>query len=152
MYYLIVGFLYKIARMFRGKRGIEHVLVIQTAKIGDMVCSTPIYREIKKKYPGIRLTLLLHPGSLESVKDNANIDKIVTEKDIQEISDADTCFILTPSARSLFLANKLLIDRIFSIKPDFGNTTRRAVHFLSDGFIEKSRETTIPELYRRLLE
>ena len=31
------------------------VLVFQTAKIGDMVCTTPVFREIKREFPDCRL-------------------------------------------------------------------------------------------------
>ena len=32
----------------RKKKTISRILIIQTAKIGDLICSTPVFREIKR--------------------------------------------------------------------------------------------------------
>ena len=31
-------------------KGNSHILLIQLAKIGDLICTTPVFREIKNKY------------------------------------------------------------------------------------------------------
>lgn len=54
-----------------------NVLVINNAKIGDMVCSSPVFREIKKKYPKSNLTLAINPKTIGIVKNNPNINEIV---------------------------------------------------------------------------
>ena len=45
-------FLYIVSLLnkFKIKKDLK-ILIIQTAKIGDVVCSTPVFREIKKHYP-----------------------------------------------------------------------------------------------------
>ena len=32
----------------RKKKAISRILIIQTAKIGDLICSTPVFREVKR--------------------------------------------------------------------------------------------------------
>jgi heptosyltransferase II len=54
------------------------ILVIQTAKIGDLVCSTPVFREIKKKYPKSYLTVLVLCSTKEILKNNLHIDEIIS--------------------------------------------------------------------------
>ncbi len=53
------------------------ILVIQTAKIGDMVCTTPVFREIKKKYPDCYLTALVTSKTKDILKNNPRIDEII---------------------------------------------------------------------------
>jgi ADP-heptose:LPS heptosyltransferase len=47
------------ARRNRGE--IRHVLVIQTAKIGDVVCATPTIASLKRAFPAARLSVLHQP-------------------------------------------------------------------------------------------
>ena len=54
------------------------MLVIQTAKIGDLICSTPIFREIKKAYPDARLTAMVDPVTKELLDNNPHVDEAIT--------------------------------------------------------------------------
>lgn len=56
----------------------RRLLVIQTAKIGDMVCTTPVFSAIKSELPGAEVTLLLHPVSRPIVELNPHLDAILT--------------------------------------------------------------------------
>lgn len=53
------------------------ILVIITGKIGDMVCATPIFREIKKKFPNSYLVAGIREHSYGVIKNNPNINKFV---------------------------------------------------------------------------
>ena len=53
------------------------VLVISLAKIGDLVCVTPIFREIKKKYPSCHLSVLALDYSSPVIAGNPHIDEVV---------------------------------------------------------------------------
>jgi len=53
------------------------ILVIQTAKIGDVVCSTPVFREIKKYYPKSFLSVLIIPLTKGILVNNPYIDEII---------------------------------------------------------------------------
>lgn len=37
------------------------ILVVQTGKIGDFVCTTPLFRELRKSFPQAHIVLALHP-------------------------------------------------------------------------------------------
>ncbi len=52
-------------------------LVIQTAKIGDLVCSTPVFREIKKHYPKSFLSVLVIPLTKDILVNNPYVDEII---------------------------------------------------------------------------
>ena len=49
-------------------------------KIGDMVITTFMFREIKKKYPDIKIGVLAKGGALDIIKYNKNIDNIYKYK------------------------------------------------------------------------
>ena len=53
------------------------ILVITLAKIGDLVCVTPVFREIKKKYPLCHLAALVLDYSSPIIANNPYIDEII---------------------------------------------------------------------------
>lgn len=53
------------------------ILVIQTARIGDLVCSTPVFREIKKRYPKSFLSVLVIPLVKDVLANNLHLDEII---------------------------------------------------------------------------
>lgn len=71
-------------RIFLDRRT-EHerlkILVIYTAKIGDLVCATPIFREIKKRFPAAHLTALVISQTKDILKNNPHIDETMLMND-----------------------------------------------------------------------
>ncbi|MBA4322721.1 MAG: hypothetical protein C0408_07885, partial [Odoribacter sp.] len=63
----------------RGKK-ISRILVIQTAKIGDLICSTPVFKEIKKKYPEAYLAVMVNPITKELLGHNPYVNEIIAVK------------------------------------------------------------------------
>lgn len=57
---------------------IKRILVIQTAKIGDFICSTHIFREIKKRYKDVKLSVMVSKVNEELAKLNPYIDEVIT--------------------------------------------------------------------------
>lgn len=55
----------------------RRVLVIQLAKIGDMLCSTPVFREIRRRHPETELSVLAHPVNAAMLRLNPNIDHVI---------------------------------------------------------------------------
>ena len=53
------------------------ILVIQTTKIGDIICTTPVFREIKKKYPKSHLAVLIISRVKEILELNHYIDEFI---------------------------------------------------------------------------
>jgi len=62
-------------KLFRTKK--LNILVINTGKIGDLVCATPIFREIKKKFPNSYLVVAIREQSYGVVQNNTYIDKFI---------------------------------------------------------------------------
>ena len=53
------------------------ILIFQTQRIGDMVCTTPVFSEIKNNFPDSHITVLGMGAALGIVNANPHIDKIM---------------------------------------------------------------------------
>lgn len=53
------------------------ILVIQTAKIGDLVCTTPVFREIKKRFPSSYLAAMVTSKTKDVLKNNPRLNEII---------------------------------------------------------------------------
>jgi heptosyltransferase II len=51
------------------------ILVAQMAKLGDMICTTPVFRAIKKRYPNAHLTVMGNSINREVLQGNSDIDE-----------------------------------------------------------------------------
>lgn len=75
--------LYLFSNLLRQKCGFGKsgfcgkILVIQAAKLGDMVCSTPIFREIKKEYPNSYLIAACLKRVAPILQSNPHINEII---------------------------------------------------------------------------
>jgi len=56
----------------------ENILVIRLDHIGDFVCTTPIFKDLKKRYPGAQITVLVNSISKELADRDPNIDKVIS--------------------------------------------------------------------------
>lgn len=84
MIYVILTYLFSpliyLLIAIRKKKAISRILIIQTAKIGDLICSTPVFREVKKKYPDAYISVIANPVTKELLEYNPNINEIITVK------------------------------------------------------------------------
>lgn len=63
------------------KNGIDSIIIMRDdGKIGDMVVSSFIYRELKKQYPNIKIGVVTRKGATDIIKDNHYVDKIYEYK------------------------------------------------------------------------
>lgn len=63
------------------QNGIDSIVIMRDdGKIGDMVVSSFIYREIKKQYPNIKIGVVTRKGATDIIKDNHYVDKIYEYK------------------------------------------------------------------------
>ena len=60
-----------------GRSAQRRILVIQTAKIGDFVATTPVFRALRQRRPDAEIVALLHPVNLPLARGLKSIDRIV---------------------------------------------------------------------------
>ena len=61
----------------RHGRAPRRVVILQMAKLGDMVCTTPIFRAIKNKYPQTHLTVVGNAAYIPLLAHNPDVDAYV---------------------------------------------------------------------------
>ncbi|HEY7678029.1 MAG TPA: glycosyltransferase family 9 protein [Candidatus Methylomirabilis sp.] len=67
-----------LARRRGGARVPERFLVVQTAKIGDLVYATPLWRAIRAAHPGAHVALLAHPAAAALAEHDGALDAVHT--------------------------------------------------------------------------
>ncbi len=64
--------------VFRRSKQTNRILVIQTAKIGDFVATTPVFRALRSRLPETEIIALLHPVNVPLARQLDCIDRIET--------------------------------------------------------------------------
>jgi len=65
----------------------KRILIVRPDRIGDVVLSTPIPREIKKTFPGSFVTVLVRKYTKDIYINNPNVDKIILIDDMPDNSN-----------------------------------------------------------------
>ena len=147
------------------KQPVKKILVIQTAKIGDMVCSTPVFREIKMKYPKASLSLMLDPASMPVLNNNPYIDELIPMRHtdlkgfLGKLRAAsglrrkrfDTSICLQPNAANAIVPLWALIQKRYSVYPHFCGITFKLASGLNTQNLRHTLNKSIVETYIRLL-
>ena len=131
---------------FRKRAAVERILVVQTAKIGDWVCSTPVFRAIRRRYPSARLHAMVNPLTQPLALLDPNVDeaiaiqsrelrglygKIRVSRRIRE-GRYDVAVCLNPNVPFAVTLCWGLVPLRLSVLPDFlGPTFRIASRFFS---------------------
>jgi ADP-heptose:LPS heptosyltransferase len=162
---LFYPFLYIIA-LLKKKTGFRKILVIQTAKIGDLICSTPVFREIKKQYPAVRLSVIANPVATELLKYNPHVDKIISldTKTLKGIlgklklirllysGKYDICISLNPNIPFTIAPIWSLIPVRAAILPDYlGATLKMALRFNTHNVRHEAKKLVL-ETYMDILK
>lgn len=138
MTYLASPVLYLLL-LFRQRDDVKKILIIQTAKIGDLICSTPVFREIKKKYPNVQLSVMVNPVTKGLLEHNPRVDKVITieNKDYKGFSgklrlsslirreNYDIAICLNPNVPFTIVLFWGLVPIRLSIMPNFTGVTFR---------------------------
>jgi ADP-heptose:LPS heptosyltransferase len=56
----------------------KNILVVRMDHIGDFICTSPVFSNLKKKFPQAKITALVNSVSKELAYANPNIDKVIT--------------------------------------------------------------------------
>ena len=73
--YLILPLIYIV--LFFKRNEAKRILVIQTAKIGDLICSTPVFRAVKKRYPHAHLAAMVNPAARGLLEYNPYVNEVI---------------------------------------------------------------------------
>jgi ADP-heptose:LPS heptosyltransferase len=137
--YPIVFFMRLLSRPERNS-----VLVFQTAKIGDMICTTPVFREIKKGLPGIKLGVVADPVTVDLLRHNPHVDEIIEfDKSFRGLGGKlrfsaaiygkgyGNALILLPNSANVLVAFWAMIPRRIAVYPDYAGLTLKLLMCLN---------------------
>lgn len=151
--------------LLTGKREPAHILLIQTAKIGDMLCATPVIRALKARYPDARLTVLHAPVTRALIAGLPEVDQClpVQSRDWKGLTgkfrlarmlaagNHDMAIVLSPNLPLLLALCWAGIPRRLSLLPTRpGRSYRWAAPLLTDHETHVGGELVL-EAVRRLL-
>lgn len=123
-----------------------NILLIQTAKIGDYICTTPIIVALHRTFPDARLSLLINPLTEPLARQQAGVTQVfcLPEQGVRGLSGRlwlyrflrrerfDTTICISPNQSFLLLPFLAGVGRRASILPNFnGRSYRRAIPFLT---------------------
>ncbi len=67
---------------------IKTVVVLQTMKMGDMICTTPLFHALKKQIPGVRVVVLGDTAGKDTLAGSSDVDRYVvyTESALSQVA------------------------------------------------------------------
>jgi len=170
MLYIILSIIFYplifLGAMLRRRRVIRRILIIQRAKIGDMVCSTAVFRILKKRYPTARVAVMADPASCGILEANPLVDEIIPYKTkelkglgrklgiagvlMREGFDLSVC--LSPDITNTIIPLWALIPRRLSVGPDRAGITFKLAALFNNRVVWHETNRSVPETYALLLQ
>ncbi|WEY41209.1 glycosyltransferase family 9 protein [Paraburkholderia sp. SUR17] len=77
-----------MAALFSEAAPPETILVICTARIGDVVLTTPVVRALKTKWPGAQIDMLIFEGTGGALENNPDIRRVIA---VRRSANLDAC-------------------------------------------------------------
>ncbi|MDO9450729.1 MAG: glycosyltransferase family 9 protein [Rugosibacter sp.] len=168
MFYLWLTWLVSpLLRIMAGRAPAEsqRILVIQMAKIGDLLCATPVFREIKARYPQAHLAVMATAQNVPLLRANPQVDEVVVAEAktfrglggkvrlvrLWRQGHYDTVVCLNAGAAYAVAALWALIPQRLAVQSNFGGTSHRlAAHLWSRVELHRG-DRLIQETYLALL-
>ena len=136
----------------------RHILLIQTAKIGDYICTTPLVRVLRTAFPEARLSLLVAPLVAPLAHQQPSVDSVFTLPAARtgglagrlalyrllRREGVDTTICLSPNQTFLLVPFLAGVARRASVLPNFGGRSyRRARPFLTSSETHRQGRMTV---------
>ncbi len=138
----------------------KRVLILKYDRIGDMVVTTPIFRELKNAYPNISISVLASKENKDVIRYNPYIDKIYTNyknsilKDLPTLlklrrKSFDVCFELEHSVipHAIFRLKIINPKKIISIHKDGRYGVKGSELQLYDYFTKKDKKNHFGKIW-----
>jgi len=138
----------------------KRVLILKYDRIGDMVVTTPIFRELKNSYPNISISILASKENKDVIRYNPYIDKIYTNYKNSILMDLptllklrrksfDVCFELEHSVIPHAIIRLKIINpkKIISIHKDGRYGVKGSELKLYDYFTKKDKKNHFGKIW-----
>lgn len=113
----------------------QRILLAEIAGIGDVVCSTAVFKAVREHYPHAYIALMVDTVVAELAKQDANLDEVISfpygaqrglkgRLNLMRIMGSfDTMICLIPSAAQLTAACWAGVPRRYSVLPDMSTAS-----------------------------
>lgn len=139
------------------------VVINQTGNIGDMVCTTPVFRAIKKAYPKTKLVVVGAPKNELMLSGNPDVDEYIAvtnsyfsvARQLRAMSiEAGVDINFSPEALSMMLVARVPAISCFEVSKSKGLHVGRMFRLLSQKLLQLpyTPGTYVPGQYLTLLE
>ena len=167
--YLLAPCFYFLIAFARRSRAREKnarlkILVIQTAKIGDLVCTTPVFREIKKRFPSCFLAVLVISRAKGILQNNPRLDEIISINDYPGIAgkfklfgklrkqNYDWAFAMLPDSFNNIIAFWSLVPNRATTTHKYSGELAWLLSFFNNYRLEYKRHAPLMKHYLDLLK
>lgn len=136
-----------------------HILLIQTAKIGDMICTTPLFSAIHARFPRAKLTVLADPVTAPLIEMDPSVGQVwcYSAREFKGVfgrwrlfrllrrGQVDTTICVSPNQAFLLVPFWAGVVRRLSILPNQGGglSYRLAAPLLSHGEIHQAGRSVL---------
>ena len=164
-YFLAPYFYLRIFWLARRRAGIPRkILVIQTAKIGDLLCTTPVFREIKKKFPSCFLSVLIISKTKGILENSPRVDEIISINDYPGIAgkfklfrklrkqNYDWAFAMLPDSFNNIIAFWSLVPNRATTTHKYSGEMAWLLSFFNNRCLEYKRHAPLMKHYSDLLK
>lgn len=139
------------------------IFIIQSAKLGDMICTTPVFRAVKEKYPTANLIVAGNAINAAIVENNEDVDEyVVISNSISSVyeqikkTDPDVVVSMTPFVEGLIAAlisfrKKIIFPKIVGGYSPLQTLRYRVLSFFITT-VPHRMGTYAPREYLKLLE
>ena len=170
MFYFLITLLFSpliyTCMAVRNRNGIRRILVIQTAKIGDLICSAPVLRELRRKYPRAHISVAANPIACVLWENNPNLNEIIPIRNddykglrgkiklvkILKAKKFDLAVTLLPNVPNTLAAFWALIPLRICIYPLPSGTTFRLSSIFNTHLARHRQGTPVSQAYVELLK
>lgn len=163
--YLLAPYFYFLIFLAKKKSARLKILVVSPARIGDLICITPVFREIKKKFPDCHLTAVIASSSKDILKNNIRIDETILVTDCAKVTEKirlikklrkekyDIGIIVLPTDAFVNIISfwSLIPKRISFTQKDLGKT-HRLLSVFNNYRLEHKRNDSLIKCFLNLLK
>jgi heptosyltransferase II len=142
----------------------QRILIAEIAGIGDVVCSTAVFKAVREHYPQAHIALMVDTVVFALAKQDANLDEVIpfaysAQRGLKGrfnlmrvMGGYDTLICLIPSAAQLSAACWAGLPRRLSVLPDVGATSYQWLAPLMTHTLSHQSNTPFVATQLRLLE
>jgi ADP-heptose:LPS heptosyltransferase len=143
------------------------ILVIQLMKIGDVMCTTPVFRELRACYPQAHITAMVLPLTSGILENNPYVDEIIAydssviEKNLRETllfikflwsHQFEWSFIFSPNFRNIAYTCFAFIPNRVCIRTPYCSRITKAVYWSQTAILDYNSRTSAMKAYLETLQ